>query len=249
MIIRASHSVFQNDLRATPGDPHITFVKDAAVYSKARPMVVLYPTLSGLCCAPMFSLSGKTRRKRDWYDEREFEYISLGEEGNDWQGDTPWGGVLKFRPDARQRRPLKKECFIALGKTMYVDTQEFLETDLGYLPGDMYNRLIIALDFYQERRKQFAFSYFQEEYKYRGTDMTAGGDAGVREVEEATRQNGRMQTFRPTRDNYTMDWILEKGRKIQELIGHSFRDADQGRLLVESRPVPELRMMVDYSEL
>lgn len=65
MIIRASHSVFENDPRTTPGDPHITFVKDAAVYSKARPMVVLYPTLSGLCRAPMFSLSGKTRRKRD----------------------------------------------------------------------------------------------------------------------------------------------------------------------------------------
>ena len=130
---------------------------------------------------------------------------------------------------------------------MYVDTQEFLETDL--LPGYMYNRLIIALDFYQERRKQFAFSYFQEEYKYRGTNMTAGGDVGVREIEEATRQNGRMKSFRPTRDNYTMNWILEKGRKVQELIGHSSRDADQGRLLVESRPVPELRMMVDYSDI
>lgn len=113
------------------------------------------------------------------------------------------------------RRQTTTECIIALGKTMYVDTQEFLETDLGYLPGDMYNWLMIALDFYQARRKQFAFSYVQEEYKYHGLNMTAGGDVGIREIEEATRQSGRMQTFRPTRDNYTMIGYLKRDARFK----------------------------------
>jgi hypothetical protein len=101
MIIWATHSVFQNDRRATPGDRHITFTEDVPVYTKSRPMVVLYSTLSGLYCAPMFSLSGNTR-KHGWDNQREYEYISLAEEGDDWEGDTPWIGVLNsdLIPDA-----------------------------------------------------------------------------------------------------------------------------------------------------
>jgi hypothetical protein len=88
MIIWATHSVFQNDRRATPGDHRITFTDDVPVYTKSRPMVVLYSTHSGLYCTPMFSLSGNTR-KYGWRNQRENEYISLAEEGDEWEGDTP----------------------------------------------------------------------------------------------------------------------------------------------------------------
>lgn len=215
MIIWATHSVFQNNRNATPGDRRITFVEDAPVYSKSRPMVVLYPTHSGLCCAPMFSLDGNTR-KHNWYNDKEFEYLSLAAEDDDWEGDTGWAGVLKFRPDARRRRPLKSRSFIGLGQTMYVSTQEYLETDAGYLPGDMYNRLIIALDFYQERRKRLAFEYFKEEYKNRGLKLTIEGDIGAREKREVAEQNERMGEFRPTRDEYTMVWSLVERRKMEQ---------------------------------
>jgi hypothetical protein len=242
MIIWATHSVFQNDRRATPGDRHITFTEDVPVYTKSRPMVVLYSTLSGLYCAPMFSLSGNTR-KHGWDNQREYEYISLAEEGDDWEGDTPWIGVLKFRPDPRRRRPLKSQTFISLAKPMYVDAQEYLETDFGYLPGDMYNRLMIALDFYQEKRKRDAFAYFEEEYENRGTKLTEGGLVGAKEKAKVEIQNGRMCHLRPTRDNSRKTWSLE-GRKVRELINHKPKVADHERL--QSLPVPEIGGTLEY---
>lgn len=163
----------------------------------------------------MFSLTGNTR-KRGWSNEREYEYISLAAEGDDWEGDTKWAGVLKFRPDYTRRRQLKSQCFISLGQTMYVSTQEYLETDLGYLPGDMYNRLIIALDFYQERRKRLAFEYFKEEYQNRGLKLAIEGDISLREGRKVAEQNERMGEFRPTRNDYTMVWSLVERSKVKE---------------------------------
>ncbi|CAD0107901.1 unnamed protein product [Aureobasidium uvarum] len=93
MIIWATHAFFQNNLNATPGDPRIALTRHAPVYVKPRPMVVLYSTDSGLCCAPMFSLDNKNQ----WH-RRKYEYIAITKEGDDWQGETDWAGVLTFRP-------------------------------------------------------------------------------------------------------------------------------------------------------
>jgi hypothetical protein len=193
-------------------------------------MVVLHATHIGLCCAPMFSLSGSTRERDDWDNVRELEYVSLSEEGDDWAGDTPWFGVLKYRPDPGRRRYLNSLCFISLAQTMYVSTQEYLETDLEYLPGDTYNRLIIALDFYQEKRKRNAFECFRESYENRGTKLTGEEDVSLKERALVSVQNNRMCKLRPTRDNYKMTWTLEGEQKVQELIGHESKDADYGRL-------------------
>jgi hypothetical protein len=206
-------------------------------------MVVLYATHSGLCCAPMFSLSGRTR-ERDWDNVKELEYVSLAEEGDDWAGHTPWFGVLKLRPDPGRRRYLKRQCFISLAQTMYVSTQEHLEIDLGYLPDDMYNRLIIALDFYQEKRKRNAFGCFRESYENRGTKLTDEGDVSLKEAAKVSVQHHRMCKFRTTRDNYEMTWTLEKEQTVQELIGRDSKDADYGRL--QSHPVPGPEVMLDY---
>jgi hypothetical protein len=206
-------------------------------------MVVLYATHSGLCCAPMFSLSGRTR-ERDWDNVKELEYVSLAEEGDDWAGHIPWFGVLKLRPDPGRRRYLKRQCFISLAQTMYVSTQEHLEIDLGYLPDDMYNRLIIALDFYQEKRKRNAFGCFRESYENRGTKLTDEGDVSLKEAAKVSVQHHRMCKFRTTRDNYEMTWTLEKEQTVQELIGRDSKDADYGRL--QSHPVPGPEVMLDY---
>jgi len=242
MIIWAMHSVFQNNRNATPGDRRITYVKDAPVYSKSRPMVVLYQTRSGLCCAPMFSLDGNTR-KSGWTNDKELEYVSLAAENDDWAGDTKWAGVLQFRPDPRRRRPLKSRCFIGLGQTMYVSTQEYLETDAGYLPGDMYNRLIIALDFYQEKRKRLAFEYFKEEYKNRGLKLAVEGDIGLKEKRKVADQNERMGEYLPTRNDDTMIWSLVERHRFRELTGH---DAEMELSSTAPPPVPEFGVMSVY---
>ncbi|CAD0095343.1 unnamed protein product [Aureobasidium mustum] len=211
MIIWVTHSVFQNNRNAVPGDPLIAITKQAPLYAKMRPMIVLYPTVSGLCCAPMFSLN-----RRDWSGEKQYEYFSITEEGDDWEGETQCYGVLEFRPHAGRRRVLKPRTFVSLHQTMYVSTREYVETDLGYLPGDQYNRLIIALDFYQETRKQIAYIYFQEQYTNRGVKLLAGGDVGQHENEEVSVQDGRMRYFQPERDDRTMVWSL--GKKKQPLV-------------------------------
>jgi hypothetical protein len=87
---------------------------------------------------------------------------------------------------------------------MYVSTQEYLETDLGYLPGDMYNRLIIALDFYEEKRKRNAFECFQQSYENRGTKLTDEGIDSLKERAKVSAQTHRMRKFRPIRDNHEM---------------------------------------------
>lgn len=185
-------------------------------------------------------------RKYGWYNEKELEYISLAAEGDDWEGDTKWAGVLNYRPDARRRRPLKSRSFISLGQTMYVSTQEYLETDVGYLPGDMYNRLIIALDFYQEKRKRLAFEYFKEEYKNRGLKLAAEGVVGSREKREVADQNERMGGFCPTRDDDTMVWSLIERRRFHELMGNTVKDAERERSSTAPPPVPAFGFMPAY---
>ncbi|KAI4721249.1 hypothetical protein E4T48_02429 [Aureobasidium sp. EXF-10727] len=234
MIIWATHTFFQNNLNATPGDPRIALTRHAPVYVKPRPMVVLYSTDSGLCCAPMFSLDNKGN-----WNRRQYEYIAITKEGDDWQGETEWAGVLKFRPHPQQRRPLKGRTYISLHQTLYVSTREYVETDLGYLPGDMYNRLIIALDYYQETRKRIAFKHFQEEYKNRGMRLVDEAD-DVREHEgrEVSVQNRRMRDYRPERDDDTMVWSLVSGRKVEELISDRSRHEDWARSQREPEMLP-----------
>ncbi|KAG9551016.1 hypothetical protein KCU71_g6426, partial [Aureobasidium melanogenum] len=233
MIIWATHSVFQNNQNAIPGDPLIGITKQAPVYAKMRPMIVLYPTNTGLCCAPMFSLNNR----KDWSGEKQYEYFSITEEGDDWEGETKYYGVLTFRPHAGRRRELKSRTFVSLHQTMYVSTREYIETDLGYLPGDQYNRLIIALDFYQETRKHIAYNYFQEQYKNRGMRLLAGGDLGQHESDEVKVQDGRMRDYQPVRDDRTMVWSL-LGKK-KELMGSRSRSADWGRLELEEGEILE----------
>jgi hypothetical protein len=124
---------------------------------------------------------------------------------------------------------------------MYVDTQEYMETDLGYLPGDMYNRLMIALDFYQEKRNRDAFGYFQEEYENRGTKLTVEGLVGAKEKAKVEVQNARMCHFRPTRDNSKLTWSLEANhppiqgcRPRETTITSSARDRGNVRVPVTS---------------
>lgn len=114
---------------------------------------------------------------------------------------------------------------------MYVSTREYIETDLGYLLGDQYNRLITALDFYHETRKHIAYNYFQEQYKNRGMRLLTGGDVGKHEQQELDTQNSRMRDFQPTRDDRTMVWSL-LGKK-KELMGSESKSADWGRLELE----------------
>ncbi|KAG9587189.1 hypothetical protein KCU77_g3004, partial [Aureobasidium melanogenum] len=120
---------------------------------------------------------------------------------------------------------------------MYVSTQEYIETDLGYLPGDQYNRLIIALDFYQETRKHIAYNYFQEQYKNQGMRLLAGGDLGQHESDEVKVQDGRMRDYQPVRDDRTMVWSL-LGKK-KELMGSKSKSADWGRLELEEGEIVE----------
>lgn len=235
MIIWATHSVFQNNHNAIPGDPLIAITEHAPLYAKMRPMIVLYPTHTGLYCAPMFSLNNR----KDWNGEKQYEYMSIAEEGDDWAGETSWAGVLKFRAHPGRRRELKSRSFVSLHQTMYVSTREYIETDLGYLPGDQYNRLMIALDFYRETRKQIAYNYFQEQYKYRGMKMLSGGDVGQHENDEVAVQNGRMRDFQPARDDRTMVWSLLGKKKVQELMGPKPKSADWGRLELEEGEILE----------
>ncbi|KAG9949511.1 hypothetical protein KCU85_g4133, partial [Aureobasidium melanogenum] len=233
MIIWATHSVFQNNHNAIPGDPMIGITKQAPLYAKMRPMVVLYPTNTGLCCAPMFSLNNR----KDWGGEKQYEYISITEEGDDWEGETTYYGVLQFRPHPGRRRELKPRTFVSLHQTMYVSTREYIETDLGYLPGDQYNRLMIALDFYQETRKHVAYNYFQEQYKNRGMKLLTGGDVGKHEQQEVDTQNSRMRDYQPVRDDHTMVWSLHGKKK--ELMASKSKSADWGRLELEEGEILE----------
>ncbi|CAD0107900.1 unnamed protein product [Aureobasidium uvarum] len=103
----------------------------------------------------------------------------------------------------------------------------------------MYNRLIIALDYYQETRKRIAYEYFQEDYKNRGMKLVADRD-DVRENEkrQVEVQNHRMKDFRPARDDDTMVWSLLASKNLQELVKDRSKHADWGRLEREPEMLP-----------
>ncbi|KAG9599344.1 hypothetical protein KCU77_g3530, partial [Aureobasidium melanogenum] len=164
----------------------------------------------------MFSLNNR----QDWSGEKQYEYFSITEEGDDWEGETKYYGVLQFRPHAGRRRELKSRTFVSLHQTMR-----------SVQPTDN------ALDFYQETRKHIAYNYFQEQYKNRGMRLLADGDVGQHEKQEVKTQNSRMRDFQPTRDDRTMVWSL-LGKK-KELMGFKSKSTDWGRPELEEGEILE----------
>ncbi|CAD0095631.1 unnamed protein product [Aureobasidium mustum] len=171
MIIRATEANYQTKLKLCVDelddkvrkDLDIMVHKDGPVYSKKRPMVVLYKTLMGLMCVPMFS---NTEGIAGSSNKRWSQIVSATRVGDEsWEGKTPWAGKpLIFEAyEIEGGQPLHDKCFINIAEPIHISNYEEIHVKMGRLSGDQYCRLINAFMFRQYKLLKAAFADYGEE--------------------------------------------------------------------------------------
>lgn len=166
-IIRAIHSVAQNDLYQPYPSSEVRIFGHGPVFSKVRPFVVLYKTAEGMLCLPLFScqflkvggVSAPTVK----------EYMSICTEksgkGNKWKGFTPVNGKpLSMVVYPGQR--MKSESFVGIAKPVNISRSEAVKYKQARLMPESYVRLVEAYTFRQHERLLYA--YHEVNLKYPG---------------------------------------------------------------------------------
>lgn len=172
MIIRATKANSQTSLRLTVDelddkvrkDLDIMVHRDGPVFSKKRPMVVLFKTVMGLVCVPMGS-----RSTVDIIEDstRTNELVSATKVGDEsWPGKTPWAGKpLIFEAyEVPGGQPLHEKCFINIATPLFIANTEEIHIKIGRLNGDQYCRLLNAFMFRQRKLLEAAFGEYGEEH-------------------------------------------------------------------------------------
>ncbi|THX68385.1 hypothetical protein D6D05_09436 [Aureobasidium pullulans] len=206
-IIRATMSNYQTNTKVSLDDRNIATHTDGPVYSKKRPMVVMWKTNIGLLCLPIVSQASESSYKDGshmWH-----EYVSAKAiDKEEWTAKTKWHGPsLRFVIlEGHHRKPYLRdqEVYVNVAQPCYIGRQEEMDLNIGHLTGDSYARLMAAFDYRQHQQKVAAFGEYNNE-KYAPADpmVVWPGDpktAGGLQQERAAEQEKRMARFYPRLD-------------------------------------------------
>ncbi|KAK6000654.1 hypothetical protein QM012_003379 [Aureobasidium pullulans] len=171
MIIRATGANYQTNLKVSVDerddrirkDLDIMVHKDGPIFSKKRPMIVLWKTLMGLLCLPMTSHSSVDMIEDSKRWEQLVSATKVGDES--WPGKTPWAGKpLIFETyEIAGGQPLHEKCFVNLATPVHVSVHEEINVKMGRLSGDQYCRLLNAFIFRQKKLLQAAFGEYGQD--------------------------------------------------------------------------------------
>ncbi|THY81516.1 hypothetical protein D6C92_10343 [Aureobasidium pullulans] len=206
-IIRATMSSYQTNTKVSLDDRNIATHTDGPVYSKKRPMVVMWKTNIGLLCLPIVSQASESSYKdgSHMWDE----YVSAkAVDKEEWTAKTKWHGpsVRFVILEGHHRKPYLRdqEVYVNVAQPCYIGRQEEMDLNIGYLTGDSYARLMAAFDFRQHQQKVAAFGeYSNEKYTPANPMVVWPGDpktAGGLRQERAAEQEKRMARFYPRLD-------------------------------------------------
>ncbi|THZ83656.1 hypothetical protein D6C84_04766 [Aureobasidium pullulans] len=206
-IIRATMSNYQTNTKVSLDDRNIATHTDGPVYSKKRPMVVMWKTNIGLLCLPIVSQASESSYKdgSHMWDE----YVSAkAVDKEEWTTKTKWHGpsvrFVILEGHHRKTYLRDQEVYVNVAQPCYIGRQEEMDLNIGYLTGDSYARLMAAFDLRQHQQKVAAFGeYSNEKYTPANPMVVWPGDpktAGGLQQERAAEQEKRMARFYPRLD-------------------------------------------------
>ncbi|KAI5211376.1 hypothetical protein E4T38_01417 [Aureobasidium subglaciale] len=150
-------------------EPHV----EAPVHSKRRPMVVLWKTQAGLVCLPILSL-----KSRPWGADSEHwkEYVSItSDDDYAWVGSyAKWAGrplLAEYNPEPKAAAPLTGRLWINITNPITIGYLEEIDSQMGALQGDSYDRLMCALDHTERQLKEAAYVEWNEHYEPGNTEV------------------------------------------------------------------------------
>ena len=160
---------------------------DGPVYSKRRPMIVLWLTNSGMICLPLYSMSEISIKSLMHERQGELASVALTTEvGRKWKGQTPRSGeVLYIEQEPYQRgnpeTHMLDTMFVDLVRPIFISRFEDMREDLGRLDRISYLRLVDLFDYRHNEKKKQAYKHYG--LNYIGTPPTEPKQQGYERKE------------------------------------------------------------------
>lgn len=163
-IIMAPLSAGQNDLALSYPSANVRIFRHGPVFSKPRPMVVLWHTNIGMTCAPMWTLkaggSNVGKHLESMAPERQEEFMHITPATNKtWVGHplaSSNGSPLLM--NIFKTGSLDPIAFVDLSHTVWISRFEDFEPKLAGLTRASYVRLMEAVTWHQHAVKENAFN-------------------------------------------------------------------------------------------
>ncbi|KAK6000652.1 hypothetical protein QM012_003377 [Aureobasidium pullulans] len=158
-VIRATYSVAQNNTDQVYPNPYIRTFRHGPVYSKVRPMVVLWNTDEGMLCLPLYSAEWSKRPSTKEFWKAGFMTVvtETCDQPADWEGYTPENGKPLSMIVSPGVPHLKSESFVSIDRPVSISRFEAVHYKQAKFTRESYVRLMEAYTHRENERKEEAF--------------------------------------------------------------------------------------------
>lgn len=158
-VIRATYSVAQNNTEQVYPSPYIRVFRHGPVYSKVRPLVVLWNTDEGMLCLPLYSAEWLKRPTTKDFWKAGFMTIVTQSCGQpqDWEGYTPENGKPLNMIVSPNVQPLKAESFVNIDRPVSISRSEAVQYQQAKFTRESFVRLMEVYTHRENERKEEAF--------------------------------------------------------------------------------------------
>lgn len=158
-VIRATYSVAQNNTDQVYPSPYIRVFRHGPVYSKIRPLVVLWNTDDGMLCLPLYSAEWLKRPSTKVFWKAGFMTVvtETCDKPADWEGYTPENGKPLNMTVSPGVPHLKSESFVNIDRPVAISRSEAVQYQQARFSRESYVRLMEVYTHRENERKEEAF--------------------------------------------------------------------------------------------
>ncbi|KAG9835930.1 hypothetical protein KCU98_g4633, partial [Aureobasidium melanogenum] len=158
-VIRATYSVAQNNTDQVYPSPYIRVFRHGPVYSKVRPLVVLWNTDEGMLCLPLYSAEWLKRpTTKDFWKAGFMTIVTQScDKPQDWEGYTPENGKPLNMIVSPNVQPLKAESFVNIDRPVSISRSEAVQYQQAKFTRESFVRLMEVYTHRENERKEEAF--------------------------------------------------------------------------------------------
>ncbi|KAH0367348.1 hypothetical protein KCU65_g4652, partial [Aureobasidium melanogenum] len=158
-VIRATYSVAQNNTDQVYPSPYIRVFRHGPVYSKVRPLVVLWKTDEGMLCLPLYSAEWLKRPTTKDFWKAGFMTVLTEDcdQPSDWEGYTPENGKPLNMTVSPGVQPLKSESFVSIDRPVSISRSEAVQYQQAKFTRESFVRLMEVYTHRENERKEEAF--------------------------------------------------------------------------------------------
>lgn len=158
-VIRATYSVAQNNTDVVYPNPNIRVFRHGPVYSKMRPLVVLWSTDNGMLCLPLYSCEWLKRPTTKDFWKAGFMTVITEEcdEPANWEGYTPENGKPLSMIVSPGVPHLKCESFVSIDRPVSISRSEAVQYKQAKFTRESFVRLMEVYTHRENERKEEAF--------------------------------------------------------------------------------------------